>query len=210
MTRTGSDLIDIWSHDGYSGTSKIAVWAMGVLDTMVKMRRWQPFNRPGHWNMPCPTRVGMLGGWDEKPLAPTRLTKDEQITHISLWCLWSSPIIIGCPIDLLDDWTLKLLTNDEMLELDQDPLGIQAFDKEVPGGRALVKPLENGDVAVGFVNIGDEGPKDITVSWAEAGLSGKCAARDCWAGRDLGEFEGSFTAKAVPQHGTVVVRFSRR
>ncbi len=210
MTRTGSDLVDIWSHDGYSGTSKIAVWAMGVLDTMVKMRRWQPFNRPGHWNMPCPTRVGMLGGWDEKPLAPTRLTKDEQVTHISLWCLWSSPIIIGCPIDLLDDWTLKLLTNDEMIELDQDPLGIQAVDKEVPGGRALVKPLENGDVAVGFVNVGDEGPKDITVSWAAAGLSGKCAARDCWAGRDLGEFEGSFTAKAVPQHGTVVVRFSRR
>jgi len=208
MTRTGSDLIDIWSHEGYSGTSKIAVWAMGVLDTMVKMRRWQPYNRPGHWNMPCPTRVGMLGGWDEKPLAPTRLTKDEQVTHISLWCLWSSPIIIGCPIDLLDEWTLSLLTNDEMLELNQDALGIQAIDKEVPGGRALVKPLEGGDVAVGFVNIGDEGPKDITIRWAEAGLDGRCSARDCWAKRDLGDFDGEFTAKAVPQHGCTVVRFS--
>lgn len=208
MTRTGSDLIDIWSHDGYSGTSRIAVWAMGVLDTMVKMRRWQPFNRPGHWNMPCPTRVGMLGGWDEKPLAPTRLTRDEQITHISLWCLWSSPIIIGCPIDRLDDWTLSLLTNDGMLDIDQDPLGIQAVDKEVPGGRALVKPLENGDVAVGFVNIGDEGPRDITVTWAEAGLEGRCLAHDVWADCDLGEAEGSFTAMAVPKHGTAVVRFT--
>jgi alpha-galactosidase len=134
MTRTGSDLIDIWSHDSAAKKMKVADWAMGILDTMDKVRRWQPYNRPGHWNMPCPTRVGMLGGWDEKPLAPSRLTKDEQVTHISLWCLWSAPIIIGCPIDLLDDWTLALLTNDEMLDLDQDALGIQAIDNDTRGG----------------------------------------------------------------------------
>ena len=208
MTRTGSDLIDIWSHESASRKMKIPVWAMGILDTMDKVRRWQPFNRPGHWNMPCPTRVGMLGGWDRKPLAPTRLTKDEQITHISLWCLWSSPIIIGCPIDRLDEWTLSLLTNDEMLELNQDALGIQAIDKDVQGGRALVKPLENGDVAVGFVNVADDGPKDISITWAEAGLSGTCAVRDLWSHADLGNAEGLFTAKAVPSHGCTVVRFS--
>ena len=210
MTRTGSDLIDIWSHDSAAKKMKVADWAMGILDTMDKVRRWQPFNRPGHWNMPCPTRVGMLGGWDEKPLAPSRLTKDEQVTHISLWCLWSAPIIIGCPIDLLDDWTLALLTNDEMLDLDQDALGIQAVDKEVAGGRILVKPLENGDVAVGFVNVGDDAPADIAVTWAEAGLSGPCTARDLWQHADLGVFDGAFTAKGVPPHGCRAVRFSRR
>ena len=208
MTRTGSDLIDIWSHDSAAKKMKVADWAMGILDTMNKVRRWQPFNRPGHWNMPCPTRVGMLGGWDEKPLAPSRLTKDEQVTHISLWCLWSAPIIIGCPIDLLDDWTLALLTNDEMLDLDQDALGVQAVDKEVAGGRILVKPLENGDVAVGFVNVGDDTPADITVTWAEAGLSGPCTARDLWSHRDLGRANGSFTATSVPPHGCQVVRFT--
>ena len=209
MTRTGSDLIDIWSHASAARTMKIASWAMGILDTMEKVRRWRPYNRPGHWNMPCPTRVGMLGGWDEKPLAPTRLTRDEQVTHISLWCLWSAPIIIGCPIDLLDDWTLALLTNDEMLAIDQDARGLQAEDMPAPGGRVLVKPLEGGDVAVGFVNVGDDAPQDITVTWAQAGLEGRWRARDLWARRDLGTVEGSFTAKAVPPHGCKVVRFSR-
>lgn len=207
LMRTGSDLIDIWSHDSFAKTHKVAEWAMGVLDTMVKMRRWRPYNRPGHWNMPCPTRVGMLGGWDEKPLAPSRLTRDEQVTHISLWCLWSSPIIIGCPIDLLDDWTLALLTNDEMLALDQDPLGLQAEDLEAEGGRVLVKPLENGDVAVGFVNVGDDASQDITVTWDQAGLKGARMARDLWAHADLGRCDGRFTAKAVPPHGCRVIRF---
>lgn len=159
--------------------------------------------------MPCPTRVGMLGGWDNKPLAPTRLTKDEQITHISLWCLWSSPIIIGCPIDLLDEWTLSLLTNDEMLEINQDALGIQAVDKHVAGGRILVKPLENGDVAVGFVNVDDDGPRDIAATWNDLGLEGStCNVRDLWTHRDLGQAAESFTAKGVLQHGCMVVRFT--
>ena len=208
MTRTGSDLIDIWSHESAARKMNVASWAMGILDTMDKMRRWQPFNRPGHWNMPCPTRVGMLGGWDNMPLAPTRLTKDEQITHISLWCLWSSPIIIGCPIDLLDEWTLSLLTNDEMLEIDQDALGIQAIDKNVAGGRILVKPLENGDVAVGFVNTDDDRPRDIAATWEDLGLAGRCNVRDLWELRDLGAAEQSFTAKGVPPHGCMVVRFT--
>ena len=97
-----------------------------------------------------------------------------------------------------------------MLDLDQDALGIQAIDKEVTGGRILVKPLENGDVAVGFVNVGDDAPADITVTWAEAGLSGPCMARDLWAYRDLGVVNGSFTARAVPQHGCRVIRFVRQ
>ena len=97
-----------------------------------------------------------------------------------------------------------------MLDLDQVALGVQAVDKEVAGGRVLVKPLENGDVAVGFVNVGDNAPAHITVTWAEAGLSGPCTARDLWAHRDLGRADGSFMARAVPPHGCQVIRFSRR
>lgn len=207
LMRTGSDLIDIWSHAAAAKNKSLPEWAMGVLDTMVKMRRWQPYNRPGHWNMPCPLRVGMLGGWDEKPLAPTRLTKDEQITHISLWCLWSSPMIIGAPIDKLDDWTLGLLTNDEMLDLDQDALGIQAIDHETEGGRALVKPLENGDVAIGLFNIDDDGAKTVRVAWSTAGISGAWRVRDLWSRTDLGTAADSLAAE-VPQHGARVFRLS--
>ena len=209
MTRTGADLIDIWSQACPPSTGKVPAWAMGILETMVDMRSWRPYNRPGHWNMPCPTRVGMLGGWAKKPLAPSRLTRDEQVTHISLWCLWSSPVIIGCPIDKLDEWTLALLTNDELLDLDQDALGIQALDKAVVCGRVLVKPLEDGDVAVGFVNVSDDGPKDLSATWELLGISGRWAARDLWAHRDLGVFDGSFTARGVPRHGCTVIRLRR-
>ena len=67
----------------------------------------------------------MLGGWDKKPLRRSRLTVDEQFAHISLWCLWGAPLIIGAPIDKLDAFTMSLLTNDEILDIDQDPLAFR-------------------------------------------------------------------------------------
>lgn len=203
MTRTGGDLVDVWSKTQLdAGKQK---WALGVRDLWLEQRQWAAYNRPGHWNMPCPLRVGMLGGWDNKPLKPTRLTVDEQFSHMSLWCLWGSPIIIGAPIDKLDAFTLSLLTNDEMLDIDQDTLGLQARDIEVPGGEALIKKLEDGTVAIGLFNTGDQ-PSTVAITWAEAGVTGKQRVRDLWRQKDLGVFDGSFSAAAVPRHGVVVVR----
>ena len=78
---------------------------------------------PGHWNDPDMLVVGMVG-WGN--LHPTGLSPNEQYTHISLWCLLSAPLLIGCDMTQLDDFTLGLLTNDEVLEVNQDPLGRQA------------------------------------------------------------------------------------
>ena len=78
---------------------------------------------PGHWNDPDMLVVGMVGWGD---LHPTGLTPNEQYTHISLWCLLAAPLLIGCDMAQLDDFTLGLLTNDEVLEVNQDPLGKQA------------------------------------------------------------------------------------
>ncbi len=76
------------------------------------------------WNDPDMLVVGKVG-WGPN-LHPTRLTPNEQYTHISLWCLLCSPLLIGCDMTQLDDFTLSLLTNDEVLEVNQDPLGKQA------------------------------------------------------------------------------------
>ena len=65
--------------------------------------------------------VGMVG-WGEK-VRPTRLTPNEQITHITLWSLLSSPLLIGCDMTQMDEFTLSLLTNDEVIDVNQDPLG---------------------------------------------------------------------------------------
>ena len=83
----------------------------------------EKYAKPGHWNDPDMLVVGMVG-WGN--LHPTGLTPNEQYTHISLWCLLGSPLLIGCDMAQLDDFTLGLLTNDEVLEVNQDPLGKQA------------------------------------------------------------------------------------
>ena len=80
---------------------------------------------PGRWNDPDMLVVGWVG-WGPA-LHYTRLTPDEQYTHISLWCLLSSPLLIGCDLNQLDPFTLNLLTNDEVLAVNQDPLGKQAI-----------------------------------------------------------------------------------
>jgi alpha-galactosidase len=203
MTRTDGDLVDVWDKTQLEEAKQ--KWALGVRDLWLAHKKWQAFNRPGHWNMPCPLRVGLLGGWDNKPLRPSRLTVDEQFSHVSLWCLWSAPLIIGAPLETLDAFTLSLLTNDEVLDLDQDPLGLQACDIDVPGGEALVKRLEDGSVAVGLFNPG-ESPSDVAITWADAGVDGRRRARDLWRQKDLGVFQGRFEAKAVPRHGVVLVR----
>ncbi len=99
--------------------------------------------------------VGMVG-WGPK-LHPTGLTPDEQYTHITLWSLLAAPLLIGCDMTQLDDFALGLLTNDEVLAVNQDPLGKQGVhvkeDAET-GVDILAKPLADGTVAVGLFNRG--------------------------------------------------------
>ena len=115
-----------------------------------------------------------MGGWRDQPLTPSRLTPDEQYSHISLWCLWGSPMIIGTPIERLDPFTLSLLSNDEVLEVNQDPLGKQARPVKAAGGEALVKELEDGSKALGLFNPGAE-PHASLARLAHVGAAGPAA-----------------------------------
>jgi alpha-galactosidase len=157
---------------------------------------------PGHWNDPDMLVVGMVG-WGN--LHPTNLTPNEQYTHISLWCLLTSPLLIGCDMTKLDDFTLGLLTNDEVLEVNQDPLGKQAALLARNGSvEVWAKQMEDGSKAVGLFNRGRiEAP--VTVKWSDLGIAGKQIVRDLWPQKDLGAFENEFTAK-VARHGVVLIR----
>jgi alpha-galactosidase len=152
--------------------------------------------------------VGYLGGWDQKPLRPTRLTPDEQYAHISLWCLWSSPMIIGAPVDKLDEFTLSLLTNDEVLEINQDPLGLQAQQIEAGQGEVLVKDMEDGSKAVGLFNPESDQPVVVELKWEDIGIEGKHMVRDAWRQMDIGKYRNGFSAM-VPPHGVVLVRIAK-
>lgn len=165
--------------------------------------RWAPFAGPGHWNDPDMLVVGHVG-WGPK-LHPTNLTPDEQYTHISLWCLLSAPLLLGCDLARLDDFTLSLLTNDEVLDVDQDPLGKQAVRVAQQGEvDVYAKEMEDGSRAVGLFNRGLKAGTGI-VRWADLGLSGRQRVRDLWRQKDLGALKDQFEAP-IPPHGVVLVR----
>ena len=150
--------------------------------------------------------VGKVG-WGPS-LHPSRLTPNEQITHISLWCLLAAPLLIGCDLADLDRFTLALLTNDEVLDVDQDPLG-KAAGRRAREGRLEVwsRPLRDGTVAVGLFNRSRDAA-DVTARWMDLGIVGRQPVRDLWLRKDLEPAEGSFTAR-VPAHGTVLVKIGQ-
>ena len=204
LSRTTGDLVDFWDRSQMD--PGLGRWAVGIREVWLAHDAWAPYQRPGHWNHACNIRVGLLGGWRDRPLTPSHLTPDEQYTHISLWCLWGSPMIIGTPIERLDPFTLSLLSNDEVLEVHQDPLGKQGRRIEVTDGEAVVKPLEDGSKAVGLFNPGAE-PAKVSVDWPMLGLEGKQQVRDLWRQKDLGVHADGFTADVRP-HGVVMVRLA--
>jgi alpha-galactosidase len=190
--RTTGDITDTWSS-----MSRIGFGQAGQ----------ENYARAGHWNDPDMLVVGYVG-WSAK-VRPSRLTPNEQYTHISLWCLLCSPLLIGCDMTKLDEFTLNLLTNDEVLEVNQDPLGRQAGRIAKNGALEVwAKDLEDGSKAVGLFNLGEE-EAALKVAWSDLGLAGKKKVRDLWRQAELGTFADHFQA-SVPRHGVVLVKVSKR
>jgi alpha-galactosidase len=194
--RTSKDITDNWG--------RIREIASGESD-------WASVSRPGHFNDPDMLVVGSVFGWG-KPPHPSRLTPDEQYTHISLWCLLAGPLIIGCDLDQLDPFTYGLLSNDEVLDVDQDSLGKQATEVSSTSPdqgdlHVYAKPLDDGSWAVGLFNLGAT-QTQVTVKWTDLGLSGRQMVRDLWRQKDVGTFDDQFSSP-VPSHGVVLVRVSK-
>lgn len=162
------------------------------------------YGGPGHWNDPDYLLLGYLSDW-KGGTAMTPLTPNEQYTHVSLWALVAAPFIFSGDITRLDDFTLGLLTNDEVIDVDQDPLGKPGRRVAKNGDLEVwVKEMEDGSKAVGFFNRGD-GLAEVTADWAAIGVEGGQKVRDLWRQKDLGVFTGAFTAY-VARHGVVMVR----
>jgi alpha-galactosidase len=197
--RTTGDIRDEWwtrqtSLSGY----------MGIRDIWNFHEPWAEFIRPGHFPDPDMLVVGNVG-WGGTP-HPTKLTPDEQYSHISLWCLWSAPLLIGCPIEEMSAFTAGLLTNAEVLTINQDSLCAMGRTTGDGIARIVTKPLKDGSLAVGLFNVDDK-PQEVTAAWGALGISGKKRVRDLWRQKDIGEFDGRF-ASMVPAHGVVLVRVS--
>ena len=161
---------------------------------------------PGGWNDPDMLVVGNLG-WGPSP-RPTRLKPNGQITHIICGRCSPRPLIIGCDLTKLDAFTKALLTNHDIVEIDQDPLGKAATRRAVKGEvEVWARPLWDGTVAVALFNRGYE-KAPVTASWKMLGFSGSQPVRDLWRKKDLGLMQDGIT-RTVPAHGTMVFRVGR-
>ena len=134
-------------------------------------QHWQNA-RPGQWNDPDYILIGWVGDARDGPRPPTTLTPDEQYSYMSLWCLMASPLIFGGDMARLDPFTLNVLCNAEVIDVDQDPLGQQArIVRQTRDELVLAKTMEDGSTAVGLLNLGPKASR-LGVSWTELGLSG--------------------------------------
>ena len=200
LWRTTFDIRDVWDRS----ILKKDTWAQGISNIWDTHREWREFTKPGCWADPDMLAVGWVG-FGDTILHKTLLTPDEQYTHISLWCLWSAPLLIGSPLEKLDKFTISLLSNDEVLEVNQDPLGQQAYLAHMDGeGEVWVKNMEDGSKAIGLFN---RSTKEMQVSapWGQLGVYGKQRVRDLWRQKELGIYEKLFGA-SVPPHGVLLIR----
>jgi len=192
-----------WAESWRTTTDINDNWKRVALDIGFAQDAWAPFARPGHFNDADMLVVGQVGWFG--PLRPTKLTPDEQYTHISLWCLLSAPLLLGCDLEKLDDFTLNLLSNDEVLDVDQDTLCKQAVQVGGEGDlKIYAKPMDDGSLAVGLFNTGASAAT-VTANWSDLKISGKQRVRDLWRQIDLGIFSDKYET-TVASHGVVLVR----
>jgi hypothetical protein len=169
--------------------------------------RWHDFAGPGHWPDADMLPVGHLSvahrsvGNDRF----TQFTRNEQLTHLSLWSLLPSPLMVGANLPDNDDWTLALLTNPEVIAVNQDALGLPALRlTNAPAGAEIwTKNLADKSLAVGIFNRGNA-VAPVNLVWHDLGLRAKPAVRDLWLRKDLAR-QKNFTAE-LPPHGCVLLK----
>jgi alpha-galactosidase len=191
--RTTNDITDTW---------------VSVKNIVLDQDKSAPYAKPGNYNDPDMLVVGTVG-WGNSH--KSRLKPDEQYLHISLWSLFSAPLLIGCDMEKLDDFTLNLLTNDEVIEINQDPLCKQATCLQTIGKlRIYVKELEDGSHAVGFCNFGLNKVNFSYKEFKKLSLNGKFNVRDLWRQKDIAHINTQTDSLflKVPAHGVLLYKFS--
>ncbi|MBN2473636.1 MAG: NPCBM/NEW2 domain-containing protein [Pirellulales bacterium] len=163
---------------------------------------WQ-FAGPGHWNDPDMLQVGNLKNMEEN----RRKIADR--AHFSLWCILAAPLMAGNDLRTMSRDVRDVLTAPELIAVNQDSRGIQGCKIFAQNGCEVYnKPLSDGTTAVLLLNKRRQ-PAAITVRWSQIGLAGEQPVRDLWAQRDLGDFQGSFSAQNFGEHGHRVLKIGR-
>ena len=185
------DLVDSWrtTEDIYLG------WA-SIKSIIGQSLYLSAYTSPGHYNDMDMLEVGR------------GMTEEEDKTHFGMWCMMSSPLLIGCDMHDIKGNALALMQNKELIALDQDPLGLQAYVvKRQNGGYVLVKDVEEKygtKRAIAFYNPTDAAIS-MSINFSEVDLSGAVKVRDLFEKADKGTYEGSYSV-TVPAHGTRIYK----
>jgi len=187
--RTTGDVFDTWRS---------------ISQAIEKQKKLFHYSAPGAWNDPDMLCVGKMS-WNR--FKGSRLAPNEQYTHISLWALVASPLMIGCDLTQLDDFTYSLLSNDEVIAIDQDPLGLGAgCIDEGEDWEIWARPLADGSIAAGLYNK-SVCERNIRFDLAKNGILCKWRVRDVWRQEDVGVFADAYET-TVPGHATELIRLT--
>jgi len=182
LWRTTDDINDTWER-----MSAIGFGQMGLAR----------YAGPGHWNDPDMLEVGNGG-----------MTEDEYKTHMSLWAILAAPLLAGNDLSQMSPETLAILTNKEVIAVDQDRLGKQGDRASAVGQTEIwTKPLSDGALAAGLFNRDDE-EHSMTLNLRDVGFPEEAKLRDLWKHEAVSASHGSYTVK-VPSHGVVLLKISR-
>jgi alpha-galactosidase len=181
LWRTTGDIRDTWdsmARIGF-GQNELAQWA-----------------KPGHWNDPDMLEIGNGG-----------MSETEYKTHMSLWSILAAPLLAGNDLRNMSPAILELLTNREVIGVDQDKEGKQGKRVSKNGDLEIwARELSGGALAVALFNRGAESAK-MSVRWADVGITGKSHLRDLWLHQDV-DWQGPEYSATVPSHGVVLLRVS--
>jgi len=182
LWRTTGDIKDTWDRMSVIGFSQNGL---------------EKFAGPGHWNDPDMLEVGNGG-----------MKPDEYRVHMALWALLAAPLLSGNDLRNMTSETKEMLTNSEVIAVDQDAKGVQGHRVWDEGPLEIwAKSLADGSSAVGLFNRGESELK-IILDFKTLGINGRAKLRDLWQHKDVGVAEDSYTA-AVPKHGVVLLKVSK-
>jgi alpha-galactosidase len=170
---------------------------------------WAPYVGEGHWPDADMLPLGHIALRAERGNdRMTGFTKEEQYTLINLWCMFRSPLMFGGDLPTNNEFTLSLLTNDEVIAVNQNSLnnkqlkeesGLVVWSSDVP---------ETEDKYVAFFNTNDSISSELSVSLTELGVSGNYSVKDLWSKEDKGAITESYKVSLEP-HASELVRFSK-
>lgn len=182
-----TDICDVWrTGNDITGTWKTL--RRSVYDEYLNLEGYK-YARKGHWPDPDMLQIGPVHDKVELP-------ENEQHFQMSMWSIIPAPLLLSCDVMNLSDFHLSLLTNEEVIAVNQDLLGTPA--KPVDEQKhVLARPLADGSVAVGFFNPEDE-ELEIAVTLEQLGLDSPQPVRDLWEKKDLGTVDERFSATLAP------------